>query len=433
MLKNILIFGCFFVEAVILWQYTAMLFTAKNDAKKKILTLCVFYTFLFLLSLCNNAFLNLIAFTLVNAIFLFTQCRLTVLQAFFHSVILTSIMGLSEFAVYGITIRFSPDFYTNASEPLGIIFFTSFSKLVFFAIIYIVAHIIKEKKIDQNHPNKSSRFLLIIPVASVFIMFTFLAIITTFSFVPPLDFLIPVSAVFLLIINLLVFGINQYDQKKSAEFTELQLLLQKETDTLKYYEMQLSESENQSILIHDTKKHLQSIALLNERKEYDKVDAYIHQLMDSSALKETVKICDNEMLNAILCKYQRLCSEKQIKIHTDIRSGVLKHVSHKDLTALFCNLLDNAVEAAEDTLESFIDIAIHQKENTPFIVIIVINSCRENPVFNPDGIPISAKNEKNKHGFGIKSIQNVIKQYDGNLQMYYDEGTGTFHTIITLK
>lgn len=54
-------------------------------------------------------------------------------------------------------------------------------------------------------------------------------------------------------VNLLVFGINQYNQKKSQEYTDMQLLLQKESDFAQYYEMILSQSENQSILIHDIK------------------------------------------------------------------------------------------------------------------------------------------------------------------------------------
>ena len=34
----------------------------------------------------------------------------------------------------------------------------------------------------------------------------------------------------------------------------MQLLLQKESDSVEYYEMMLSQNENQSILIHDIKK-----------------------------------------------------------------------------------------------------------------------------------------------------------------------------------
>ena len=54
-------------------------------------------------------------------------------------------------------------------------------------------------------------------------------------------------------------------------------------------------------------------------------------------------------------------------------------------------------------------------------------------VYDQDGLPVSHKANKGRHGFGIKSIKKVVKQYNGNLQMYYDNDSGTFHTIITLK
>ena len=264
-------------------------------------------------------------------------------------------------------------------------------------------------------------------------MFTFLAIGETSAFAPPVDFMVTICAVFLLMVNLLVFGIYQYNQKKSQEYTDMQLLLQKESDFAQYYEMMLSQNENQSILIHDIKKHLQSIKLLNEKNDSDKINAYIQQLLESSDLKETSKICDNEMLNAILCRYQRQCNEKHIVFHTDIRSDTVQNIYQHDLTSLFCNLLDNAVESADNIPDSYIELTVEKKENSPFIIIILINSCRNTPVYDQDGVPVSHKSNKGRHGFGIKSIKKVVKQYHGNLQMYYDNDSGTFHTIITLK
>lgn len=213
----------------------------------------------------------------------------------------------------------------------------------------------------------------------------------------------------------------------------MQLLLQKESDSIEYYEMLLSETENQNILIHDIKKHLHSIELLNERHESDKISTYIHQLMDSSDLKESVRICDNEMLNAILCRYQKQCAVKQISFLADIRSGVLQNIYHNELTSLFCNLLDNAIESAEKIPNSFIELTVRKKENLPFVVIVVINSCRCTPTYDNNNLPISHKLDHSKHGYGIKSIKKVVKHFQGDLQMYYDDNNATFHTIITLK
>ncbi len=129
------------------------------------------------------------------------------------------------------------------------------------------------------------------------------------------------------------------------------------------------------------KKHLQSIASLNEQNAPDKVSAYIHQLLLSSDLKETARICDNELLNAIMARYKRQCNNMGIAFTADIRSGVLNYMSDSDLTSLFCNLLDNATEAAGKVPDSYIEVNICKRENTPFVLITVVNSCRVKPIF----------------------------------------------------
>ena len=427
----VLLLFSFFTEAVILWQYTSNIFTSSYGSKIRLALLSALYTILFLLSLLKQTGLNVVSFFVFNTVFLYVLFKLKLLLALFHSAIVTSIIGISEIAVLGIISRFFPHFLLETDA--GLVFYTVFSKIFFFAVIYLLIHLFKGKKLNQEQYGHSEILLMLIPVSSIFIIFTLLSIGETSAFAPPIDFLVTICAVFLLMVNLLVFGINQYNQKKSQEYADLQLLLQKESDSVEYYEMMLAQNENQSILIHDIKKHLQSIKLLNEKHDSDKINAYIQQLMESSDLRETTNICDNEMLNAILCRYQRQCNDKHIHFHTDIRSGTVQYIYQHDLTSLFCNLLENAMESAENIPDSFIELTVQKKENSPFVVIILINSCQNTPVYNQEGVPVSHKLDNGRHGFGIKSIKKVVKQYHGNLQMYYDNDSGTFHTIITLK
>ena len=309
----VLLLFSFFTEAVILWQYASSLFTSSYSSKIRLALLSALYTILFLLSLLEQTGLNVVSFFVFNTVFLYMLFKLKLLLALFHSAILTAIMGISEIAVLGITSRFFPHFLLETDAEL--VFYTVFSKIFFFAVIYLLIHLFKGKKSNQEQYDHSELLLMLIPVSSIFIIFTFAAMGETSAFAPPIDFMVTICAVFLLMVNLLVFGINQYNQKKSQEYTDMQLLLQKESYSVEYYEMMLSQNENQSILIHDIKKHLQSIKLLNEKNDSDKINAYIQQLMESSDLKETSKICDNEMLNAILCRYQRQCNEKHIVFH----------------------------------------------------------------------------------------------------------------------
>ena len=291
----ILLIFSFFTEAVILWQYAASLFSPSHSGKKRLTLLSVLYVLLFFLSLLGQTWLNIISFFVINTVFLYIMFNLKLLLALFHSAILTAIMGISELAVLGMISRFFPHFLLEAS--VGLVFYTVFSKITFFAVVYLLSWLFKGNKAAQEPYGHSEILLMFIPLSSILMMFTLLSIGETTAYAPPVDFLVTICAVFLLLVNLLVFGINQYNTKRSQEYADLQLLLQKESDSVEYYEMMLAQNENQSILIHDIKKHLQSIRLLNEKNDSDKINDYIQQLMESSDLKETTKLCDHEMLN----------------------------------------------------------------------------------------------------------------------------------------
>lgn len=216
--------------------------------------------------------------------------------------------------------------------------------------------------------------------------------------------------------------------------TNLELLLQKEKAYAKYYKMLLSQEENKNILIHDMKKHLQAIALLNEKGEREKISSYIRQLGNSTALNSRARVSDNDILSAIVNRCKQDCIQKGITMHTDIRCNSIGFMHENDLTSLFGNLLDNAFASASMQEDSFIELNVQRSENADITVITMINSCRKNPFSEKTGRLISNKSDSgHHHGFGMKSIERTIKRYNGEVQVYYDDKNFTFHTIIFLK
>lgn len=433
MINGVCYFFTFLIEAVILWQYSSNLFTARRRPRIQFAMLFIFYFTMFAVSLLEYKWLNMALYFVMNFVFLLAQYDLKWYSALFHSAVLAAIMGMCELTIYSTIERFSPHFLAESGQFQNMIIFIILSKMIFFTIVYILIHILKGHQAQNQQHDKSVLLLIFIPVTSVFIMLTLVSVSDSFLLSPLLKGMVTLSAFFLLISNLLVFGINQYNLKKSMEFTQMQLLLQKESNSAEYYEMLRLQNENQRILIHDIKKHLHSIDMLNQQKEHDKIDAYLHQLIRSSDLKESARLCEHEMLNSILYRYMQQCTDSHIAFHADIRSGTTDFIADNDLTSLFCNLLDNAVKAAEDIPESFIEISTSKKEKTPFTVLTVINSCRTNPFTRENGnltisIPCS-----HKHGFGLKSIRKIVAKYNGNMQIYYNSDTLTFHAIITLK
>ena len=67
-------------------------------------------------------------------------------------------------------------------------------------------------------------------------------------------------------------------------------------------------------------------------------------------------------------------------------------------------------------------------------IITLIDSCRVNPI-DKNWQPFTNKKIRihSLHGFGMRSIENIVKKYNGEMTFYFDDPTKTFHTIIMLR
>lgn len=96
--------------------------------------------------------------------------------------------------------------------------------------------------------------------------------------------------VFILLINILIFGLFEHIKQKNSEIAELTLQNQRDADSVEYYKALVSQDEKQKVLIHDIKKHLNAIASLNEQHDSEKIAAYLTHVLGSSELKHSVRV-----------------------------------------------------------------------------------------------------------------------------------------------
>ncbi|MBQ4523734.1 MAG: GHKL domain-containing protein [Lachnospiraceae bacterium] len=422
----------YLIEALILWQYASNLFHSKYKRWCEGITLACIYTVLLFIFIKQDFLINVLTFLLGNFLFLIIMYQMKWTSALFHAFITTVIMVTSELMVFSAMSHVAPDFFAERTYFRNLMILSVFSKTIYFLVLYFLSRLFRERKEHKIPHDKTSLILTIMPIASLCILMTLYFICLKAELSVLLDWMISISAILVLLINIFIFSLNNYTQRKNIEFTEMQLLLQKEYDASQYYKMLLQQNENQNIIIHDIKNHLQSIASLNQQGESDKINAYIQHIIESSNLNGSIKVCDNDLLNAILCRYLTQCQEHDISFRTDIRSGTADFIDTQDLTTLFCNLLDNAIESAIKMPNSFIELHMSDKQNTTLTLITMTNSCRRNPFSSNSKRLVSNKSNPLRHGFGMKSIERVIAKYQGYMKIYYDEETLTFHTIITL-
>jgi sensor histidine kinase YesM len=134
------------------------------------------------------------------------------------------------------------------------------------------------------------------------------------------------------------------------------------------------------------------------------------------------------MLDLIISKYATLCESKNIKFDVDVKTANLNYIDDVDLSTLMNNLLDNAVEATEQSKERYIKLNIFSKNNL-YDGLIIKNSCDISPINKNNNLETTKSNSK-IHGIGISSIKKVIKKYNAVYDWKYDENKKVFETDI---
>lgn len=430
MLLTITYLLVYICEALILFQYCHSVFEYKRTLSFNICVLCLCYGIMFAASFLHNSLLNTATFFLFTALYI--QCVYISRWYFtlFNSLIITITMSLSELLVASIFPQAVFNFQIQINAHFLIVF-GLVNKFLFFFILNLIAKIFSSLK-DKKVSHGTDTFLLTIISLMIFGIMLSLMLICQYIELPHwLGIIITICTVILFLLDFIVVWFFKDVQKKNQDYLALQMQLQKESDIVEYHHALLEEDENQKILIHDIRKHLQTIAGLNENGKSQEVADYIEHLTNSAVLQNTVKVSDNPLLNGILGRYVRQCRENQITFHPDIRSRSINFLSDEELTALFCNLMDNAVTAAKASSSPYIELSVTRKEDNSLTIISLINSCEQNPI-SSDGKLISSKPEPRLHGYGLKSIERIATCYHGAMQFYYDSESRTFHTIVTV-
>ncbi|WP_322168914.1 sensor histidine kinase [Acutalibacter caecimuris] len=236
----------------------------------------------------------------------------------------------------------------------------------------------------------------------------------------------------LLFNNLLLFVGYQVNRQMYRRSLDQQLMRQKQRTEAGYYQALEEQYDRQRVLIHDIRKHLAALRDLADRADNQGVARYVAQLEASPALQRKARICGNHLLDVVLCRCQEVCEGKGVAFTADVREGAADFMEQADITALFGNLLENAVEAATGSPGGYIELLADARPGSALTVTLV-NTCTLPPEPDGKGGFLSRKAQKEQHGLGLKSIRSAIQKYSGSLRQYYEAETGLFHTIVLLQ
>ena len=117
-------------------------------------------------------------------------------------------------------------------------------------------------------------------------------------------------------------------------------------------------------------------------------------------------------------------------MEVNLRKGTVLNISSAEIAVLFGNLLDNAIEAATETVEKRITLEI--QENAGYLIIFTSNSINSSVLKNNANLETS-KTNKELHGIGIKSIKSIVDRYNGMIQFYEEENEFCCHIMLEIN
>ena len=152
----------------------------------------------------------------------------------------------------------------------------------------------------------------------------------------------------------------------------------------------------------------------------------MHLLKMSESLAQYSKVCHsgNHTLDVIVDKYVTECNINGLNFEFDIKNNNLSMIEPYDMVTILGNLLDNALEAAKNSAQKIVSFETDYRNN--FSIIIVSNSCDTNPISDGKTLPVTTKGNKQLHGFGLKSVRNALKKYNGDISFDYDNREKVF-------
>ena len=138
-------------------------------------------------------------------------------------------------------------------------------------------------------------------------------------------------------------------------------------------------------------------------------------------------ICHDSLINAILADKRFLALQKNVKISYEILLPEKSCISSSELSSIFFNLLDNAIEACSASGNPDPEIRLSANISNGFLTVYMHNT--KNPL--QSFAHKTTKSEPGSHGYGLSIIEDICQKYNGSYQ--WIDHNNTFDSIVLLQ
>ncbi len=207
----------------------------------------------------------------------------------------------------------------------------------------------------------------------------------------------------------MLFGLSERNRLRRENAVLDQLRASEEHQ----YELDQSAIETINIKCHDLKHQLNALRGM----EGEARDRALEDVEKAVMIYDSVVQTGCKPLDVILKNKYLLCEREKIRLTYMIDGEKLSFMSAVDIYSLFGNALDNAIRATREAAdESMRVINVSAKARGQVLFLHIENYVEHEPTFC-DGIPLTTKEDKVNHGFGIMSMRRTAERYGGVMEV----------------
>ncbi len=346
---------------------------------------------------------------------------------FIHFIILSVAVWLTDVVlVLGVQVLMLYGVLRLNSPALEYILIVAATRMAEFMVILLVT-MAAGRKAGRHITFRQVALSVLLPLYSVFNMFCMVYLMQIYM-TPEMVMLFGVNLLLLIGVNIYFCVLVDVMSENHRLENERNLYRTQAKMQHQYYQREEEKYEFSRKMIHDIRNHILAMEALYKEENAREAAAYagdIHRMLNQFQQKYYTS---EKLLNIIL--NDKANTMRRLGIQEDIRVGEisLDFMKETDVTALFANLLDNAVAAAGESKAGFVRVRVNQVRQ--FLSVTVENSCDREPE-KETGIGGTFRSRRPGHeGMGLKIVQRTVEQYGGDVQYSWEDGVFTAHVML---
>ncbi|MDR0944498.1 MAG: GHKL domain-containing protein [Ruminococcus sp.] len=351
------------------------------------------------------------SFAVINVL-CFTLFKAKPNPAIFYNLILIMMFSLSETAAmvltsFGSTGSFESGMaFTETESAVGLLA----STVLCFAVLRIGSIIATKRagtKIGRGE-------IIILIFMLLFEGFLFNYMINHVSDMENLSVLLATIFGFFTLNVIVVYGIHQIAVLYKLKY-ETDIIKQQNALQITHYNEMMDNYTHYRRLVHDIRKHMTILTEITAagNEHYNDYAKALNEKMDMLFDEFQTK---SPILSIVMTQKIRAAKTNGIKLVLRVEDIDISFMESIDITALFANLWDNAIEACTELPATARVINVSLLHRDEMIIICFENSCGEDVKTDgiPDNVPVPSTKGDGHAGLGLQIIKAVAKKYSGH-------------------